>query len=309
MEIQAVNPRGYCYGVVNAIKIAKQARFDHPDKDIFILGMIVHNKFIVKALDLLNIVTLDDKQTSRLDLINQLSDGVVILTAHGSAQAVKQKAIDKGLIVYDATCKDVTKTQNIIKEYLDNGYKVIYYGNKNHPEAIAALSIDLDNVYLVTDKQDLDNLNFICDEKIFMTNQTTISILDAQVMFDNARKLYPNIIITQEICNATRIRQEAILNVDKDVDIAYIVGDPESNNSNKLAKLAKTKDHLDVYMIESIIDINIEDLKGKQKVAITSGASTPTYLTNMIIEFLKQFDYNDPETHYKQKVDINKILD
>lgn len=309
MEIQAISPRGYCYGVVNAIKIAKEARVDHPDKDIYILGMIVHNKFIMKALDLLNIVTLDDKETSREDLLDRISNGVVILSAHGSAQAVKQKALDKGLIVYDATCKDVTKTHNLIKDYLNDNYEVIYYGKENHPEAIAALSIDPDHVHLVSNKDDLEKLSFNKKAKIFMTNQTTISILDAKVMFDLAAQLYDDIVITQEICNATRIRQEAILNLDNDVDIVFVVGDPSSNNSNKLAKLAATKNNLDVYMIESIDDIKIDWLANKEKVAVTSGASTPTYLTNMIISFLKEFDYNNKETHLKPQVDLNKILD
>lgn len=307
MEIQAISPRGYCYGVINAIRIAKQARIDYPNKNIYILGMIVHNKFIMKALDILAITTLDDTKTSRVNLLDDLKDDVVILSAHGSAQAVKDKANSMGLIVYDATCKDVTKTHDLIKDNLDKGYDVLYYGKDNHPEAIAALSIDPNHVHLITNKMDLQNIDIEKKDKLFITNQTTISMLDAQIIFSKAQEKYPDIVIAQEICDATRVRQQAVLNIEKNVDIVFVVGDPSSNNSNKLAKLAKNKCN-DVYMIESVEDITISWLKDKKKAAITSGASTPTYLTNMVIEYLEKFDYTNPDTYIKPQVDFTKIL-
>ena len=307
MKVNAIVPRGYCYGVVNAINLAKQARKDYSNENIYVLGMIVHNKYIVKALELMNIITLDDSKKDKLTLLDEISSGIVILSAHGSAKAVKDKANEKGLIVYDATCKDVTKTHNLIKEYLDLGYDILYYGKENHPEAIAALSIGA-NVHLITAKDDIEEV-VIANDKILLTNQTTLSIVDAKKMFALAKQKYPNIVLAQEICNATRIRQEAVLEI-VNSDILFVVGDPASNNSNKLMNIAKENDpNLLVKMIESVKDIKIDWLKDKGCASVTSGASTPTYLTNMVIDYLRQFDYGNKDTYQKPEIDINKILD
>ena len=106
----------------------------------------------------------------------------------------------------------------------------------------------------------------------------------------------------------TKIRQEAIKNIEDDVDIIFIVGDPHSNNTRKLASIAHDYHTCDVYMIESIEDLEIEWLKNKRYAAVSSGASTPTYLTNQVIDYLKQFDINDSKTYQKPIIDKNKIL-
>ncbi|MGL4382459.1 MAG: 4-hydroxy-3-methylbut-2-enyl diphosphate reductase, partial [Bacilli bacterium] len=110
MNVQEISPRGYCYGVVNAIKIATNASINHPHDNIYVIGMIVHNKYITKALQAMRITTLDDTNKSREALIDDIDHGIIVLTAHGSALSVKEKALRKGLIVYDATCMDVLKT-------------------------------------------------------------------------------------------------------------------------------------------------------------------------------------------------------
>ncbi|MDR1781482.1 MAG: 4-hydroxy-3-methylbut-2-enyl diphosphate reductase [Bacilli bacterium] len=306
MKVKAIVPRGYCYGVVNAINIVLQARKKYPNKKIYILGMIVHNKNIVQAMNNLNIITLDDSNISRYDLLDQIDDGVVILSAHGSEQKVIDKAKNKNLIVIDGACKDVIKTHNVIKDYLDKGYDVIYLGKENHPEAVAALSIDINHIHLINHEDDLEKLK-IDNNKIVLTNQTTISILSASKVYQKAKELFKDIIIVDEICNATRIRQEAILNLSNEIDLVYVVGDPKSNNSNKLAQLA-IKDNRVVKMIESVNDIIIDDLLQANYVGVTSGASTPTYLTNQVIEYLNQFDKDNLSTYIKPKVDINEIL-
>lgn len=308
MRFQAASPRGYCYGVINAINTAINTRNRYPLEKIYILGMIVHNKYIVKSLDNLNIITLDDTNTSRLELIDQIDEGIVILSAHGSDAKIKDKAKMKNLKIIDATCKDVLKTQDLIKEKLNDGYEIIYYGKKNHPESHAALSINQDKIHLVCDINDLDKLDYLKDKKILITNQTTLSFKDAFNLFEIAKTKFNNIEISPEICSATRTRQEAIYDLDDDVDILYIVGDPKSNNSNKLRQIGIDANIKDVYLIESVDDINIEDLKDKKYVGISSGASTPTYLTTMVISYLEAFEYNNKDTHQKPEIEINKIL-
>ena len=141
-----------------------------------------------------------------------------------------------------------------------------------------------------------------------MTNQTTMSLYDVYDLCEKAKEILSFVEIEKETCTATKIRQEAIKNIEDDVDIIFIVGDPHSNNTRKLASIAHDYHTCDVYMIESIEDLEIEWLKNKRYAAVSSGASTPTYLTNQVIDYLKQFDINDSKTYQKPIIDKNKIL-
>lgn len=303
MQVKAITPRGYCKGVVRAIEIAKNAQ--NEQQPIYILGMIVHNQYIVDALKKRGIQTIDIPGQTRLELLNQIQHGTVIVTAHGASDQVFQKAKNKGLNVIDASCLDVIKTHDLIKKKLNEGYDILYIGKKGHPEAEGAISIDEKRVHLITSKNDIQMMD--PNKHYVMTNQTTMSLYDVYDLCEYAKTILPHVTIEKETCTATKIRQEAIKNMEEDIDIVFIVGDPHSNNTQKLASIASEKK--EVHMIESLDDLNINWLKGKKKAAVSSGASTPTYLTNQVIEFLHQFNENDPQTFFKQPIDLTKILD
>ena len=303
MQVKAITPRGYCKGVVRAIEIAKNAQ--NEQQPIYILGMIVHNQYIVDALKERGIQTIDIPGQTRLELLNQIQHGTVIVTAHGASEQVFEKAKNKGLNVIDASCLDVIKTHYLIKEKLNERYDILYIGKKGHPEAEGAISIDEKRVHLITSKNDIQMMD--PNKHYVMTNQTTMSLYDVYDLCEYAKTILPHVTIEKETCTATKIRQEAIKNMEEDIDIVFIVGDPHSNNTQKLASIASEKK--EVHMIESLDDLNINWLKGKKKAAVSSGASTPTYLTNQVIEFLHQFNENDPQTFFKQPIDLTKILD
>ena len=303
MQVKAITPRGYCKGVVRAIEIAKNAQ--NEQQPIYILGMIVHNQYIVDALKERGIQTIDIPGQTRLELLDQIQHGTVIVTAHGASDQVFQKAKNKGLNVIDASCLDVIKTHDLIKEKLNERYDILYIGKKGHPEAEGAISIDEKRVHLITSKNDIQMMD--PNKHYVMTNQTTMSLYDVYDLCEYAKTILPHVTIEKETCTATKIRQEAIKNMEEDIDIVFIVGDPHSNNTQKLASIASEKK--EVHMIESLDDLNIHWLKGKKKAAVSSGASTPTYLTNQVIEFLHQFNENDPQTFFKQPIDLTKILD
>lgn len=284
MEIRKVVPSGYCKGVVNAIKLAKDTRINHPNEKIYVLGMLVHNSFVSKELEQLGIITLDDSNKTKSQLLDQIEDGIVIFTAHGISDQVKQKAIAKGLQYVDASCDDVLKTQNIIKDYINNGYDVIYFGKHNHPEAEAVISIS-NKIHLVSNMDELKTLN-INNEKIFLTNQTTMSILELQDLINEAKKMYPNIIIQEEICNATSSRQIAITKLN-DCDLLYVVGDQKSNNTNKLVDIGKKQGIKKVLLIQNYKDINDNDLNNVDNIYITAGASTPPALIDEVVNYLR----------------------
>lgn len=303
MQVKAITPRGYCKGVVRAIEIAKNAQ--NEQQPIYILGMIVHNQYIVDALKERGIQTIDIPGQTRLELLDQIQHGTVIVTAHGASEQVFEKAKNKGLNVIDASCLDVIKTHDLIKEKLNERYDILYIGKKGHPEAEGAISIDEKRVHLITSKNDIQMMD--PNKHYVMTNQTTMSLYDVYDLCEYAKTILPHVTIEKETCTATKIRQEAIKNMEEDIDIVFIVGDPHSNNTQKLASIASKKK--EVHMIESLDDLNINWLKGKKKAAVSSGASTPTYLTNQVIEFLHQFNENDPQTFFKQPIDLTKILD
>lgn len=284
MEIKRVVPSGYCKGVVNAINIVKKTKEQYPNENIYILGMIVHNSYVSKQMEDLGVITLEDPNLSKEELLDTIDKGVVIFTAHGISDKIKQKALDKGLICVDASCVDVLKNKDLIKSYLDKGYDVVYFGKKNHPEAEAILSLS-NNIHLVSNISDIDNLN-ISNDNLFITNQTTMSYLEVEDMLKLIKDKYPTCIIQKEICNATSSRQLAITNI-KDGDVLYVVGDVKSNNTNKLKEIG-SKYFKKAFLISNYKEINKKDLVNENKIYVTAGASTPPILIDEVIDYLSK---------------------
>lgn len=284
MEIKRVVPSGYCKGVVNAINIVKKTKEQYPNENIYILGMIVHNSYVSKQMEDLGVITLEDPNLSKEELLDTIDKGVVIFTAHGISDKIKQKALDKGLICVDASCVDVLKNKDLIKSYLGKGYDVVYFGKKNHPEAEAILSLS-NNIHLISNISDIDNLN-ISNDNLFITNQTTMSYLEVEDMLKLIKDKYPTCIIQKEICNATSSRQLAITNI-KDGDVLYVVGDVKSNNTNKLKEIG-SKYFKKVFLISNYKEINKKDLVNENKIYVTAGASTPPILIDEVIDYLSK---------------------
>ncbi|MFC4618015.1 4-hydroxy-3-methylbut-2-enyl diphosphate reductase [Camelliibacillus cellulosilyticus] len=307
MEVIKVSPRGYCYGVVDAMVIARKAAMNQElPRPIYILGMIVHNHHVTKAFEEEGIITLDGK--SRMALLKTIDKGTVIFTAHGVSPEVRQLAADKGLTVIDATCPDVTKTHDLIQVKRDEGYEVIYIGKKGHPEPEGAMGVAPGIVHLVENFDDVDRLNLKAD-RIIITNQTTMSQWDVREMMDRIMEKYPHAEIHNEICHATQTRQEAVAEQAKACDLTIVVGDPRSNNSNRLAQVSEDIAGTPAHRIADLSELDINWLKkGVKKVAVTAGASTPTQLTKEVILFIDQFDPDDPTTWTKQPVTKGRAI-
>ena len=303
MEIIPVIPRGYCKGVTQAIALAKKTAKENPGVPITMLGMIVHNRYVVDALKLVNVRCVEQKGKTRLELLDEVNEGIVIFTAHGISEEVVRKAKEKGLQCVDASCSDVKVTQTLVHKAIDEGYDVLYIGKLNHPEAEAVLAIS-DKVHLIHDEASLNALD-VSNDRILVTNQTTMSIIEIAKVMDRIRELYPHATFEKEICNATRIRQEAIQKLEN-IDLLIVVGDPSSNNSNKLRDIAKQSGIPDVILLESVQQLKKEQFTDKERIAVTSGASTPTYLTQQVIGYLKDYAAGlDPEV---PEIDLEKMI-
>lgn len=304
MKVKPITPRGYCMGVIRAIQMVKKST--NLPEPIYILGMIVHNQYIVDAFTSIGIKTIDKKGATRLELLDEIDQGTVVITAHGASEEVYKKARDKGLYILDATCPDVLTTHNVIKEYLTKGYDILYIGKKGHPEAEGSIAIEPNRIHLITAQKDIDQLPK--NKKYLITNQTTMSLYDVFSLCEYADEQLPHLIVAKETCDATKIRQEAIASLDEEIDVVFVVGDPNSHNSKKLAKIAHDKSQKQVYLIESVKDITVEMLKDKTVAAVSSGASTPTYLTKQVITYLQEFNMQDVTTHRTPEIDFQKII-
>jgi 4-hydroxy-3-methylbut-2-enyl diphosphate reductase len=307
MQIIKISPRGYCYGVVDAMVIARNAALDKSlPRPIYILGMIVHNKHVTDAFAEEGIITLDGK--NRLDILEKVDAGTVIFTAHGISPEVRELAKKKGLVAIDATCPDVTRTHDLIEEKTKQGYQVIYIGKKGHPEPEGAIGVAPNMVHLVETPNDVEALTLQSD-KLIVTNQTTMSQWDVADTMKKVKEKYPHFQVYNEICHATQIRQEAVAEQATEADVTIVVGDPKSNNSNRLAQVSQEIAGTSAYRIADITELEIDWIKDAKTVAVTSGASTPTPITKEVISFLEQFDPNNKATWDRRKqVQLNKIL-
>lgn len=307
MKVTKITPRGYCYGVVDAMVIARNAALDKSlPRPIFILGMIVHNKHVTDAFEQDGIITLDGP--NRLDILNQVDTGTVIFTAHGVSPEVRELARKKGLVSIDATCPDVTVTHTLIEEKTAEGYDIIYIGKKGHPEPEGAIGVAPDHVHLVQTVADIETLN-LTNDKLLVTNQTTMSQWDVMSLMQTLTLKYPTIEVHEEICLATQVRQEAVANQAGATDLLIVVGDPRSNNSNRLTQVSEEIAATPSYRIADISELKLEWLEGVENVAVTAGASTPTPIVKEVIKFLEQYDVENPETHVIERhVTLDKIL-
>ncbi|WP_251555036.1 4-hydroxy-3-methylbut-2-enyl diphosphate reductase [Neobacillus muris] len=307
MNVIKISPRGYCYGVVDAMVIARNAALDKSlPRPIYILGMIVHNKHVTDAFAEEGIITLEGK--NRKEILEKVDKGTVIFTAHGISPEVRELAKQKSLVAIDATCPDVTRTHDLIQEKSEQGYHTIYIGKKGHPEPEGALGVAPGMVHLVENPSDVEALELDYD-KLIVTNQTTMSQWDVTDTMEKVKEKFPHVEVFNEICHATQIRQEAVAEQAGQADVTIVVGDPKSNNSNRLAQVSQEIAGTKAYRIADISELQLDWIMDAKTAAVTAGASTPTPITKEVISFLEQFDPNDQSTWERQKqVPLSKIL-
>ena len=309
MEVIKITPRGYCHGVVTALNMVTQAIADEfVPKPIHILGMVVHNVHLTKALETEGVITVDGTGKTRLELLDEIDTGTVVFTAHGISPKVKEKAKAKGLHYIDASCKDVLKTHRIILDHINQGYDVIYIGKKGHPETEGCLGLSDTGIHLIENVDDLAKIK-IAGTDIIITNQTTLSSWDVSELSTAIKQKFPTAEFIKEICDSTLIRQEAVATMARSADLTIVVGDPKSNNTKRLVQISEEHANTPAIRIGSLEDLDLDDLKGVSVVAVTSGASTPTIMTKEVIEFLDQYDPDDARTHDTiSTIDKDKIL-
>ncbi len=274
MKVTVLEPYGYCSGVERAMKMAIETKVNNPTKNIVVLGMLVHNEDSLRTLEKHGIKTIYDKNCSLEQLVDKISEpSIVILTAHGHSKSVEEKLTEKGHMIIDATCPFVSNSFKEIKKALNKNSYVFYVGVKNHPESTAALSISDKVLFIDYKAPEIPKID--CKSPLVIS-QTTLSQLEVFDIYMKIEKEYPKAKISKGICHASTSRQLALGKLDADVDLIYVVGGINSNNSRTLFNIAKgLYPNKKVELIQNASEINKKDLQGLSHIAISSGASTP----------------------------------
>ncbi len=292
MKVLLANPRGFCAGVDRAISIVELALEIH-GAPIYVRHEVVHNKFVVDGLKAKGAIFVEE--------LDEVPDGaIVIFSAHGVSQAVRQEAKNRGLKVFDATCPLVTKVHMQVARASRKGTKAILIGHEGHPEVIGTMgqySNDDGGIYLIESVEDIAKLPVTdADELTFMT-QTTLSIDDTIGVIDALKEKYPAIQGPRknDICYATTNRQQAVRELAEQSQLVLVVGSKNSSNSNRLAELA-SRMGVRAQLIDGPEDINPTWLEGVETIGITAGASAPEVLVQSVISHLQTLGVTEVET-------------
>ncbi|HLC65174.1 MAG TPA: 4-hydroxy-3-methylbut-2-enyl diphosphate reductase [Candidatus Nanoarchaeia archaeon] len=275
-RIILASPRGFCAGVERAISTVEKA-LEIYGKPVYVRHQIVHNQYVVSELEKRGAIFIED--------FSEVPEGSnLILSAHGSRPDVMAEAKEKNLKVIDAVCPLVTKVHLEAVRYAREGYSIILIGHKNHQEVIGTMGYA--PVELVGSVEDVKKLN-IRNEKIAYVTQTTLSLDDTKEIVEALKEKYPNIASPpkEDICYATTNRQNAVKELAGIVDLVLVVGSPNSSNSNRLVETAK-RHGVNSYLIPDERALNYGWLANISAVGITSGASVPEELTQIIVRAL-----------------------
>ncbi|MCA5920631.1 4-hydroxy-3-methylbut-2-enyl diphosphate reductase [Pectobacterium brasiliense] len=284
MQILLANPRGFCAGVDRAISIVERALelFGTP---IYVRHEVVHNRYVVNGLR--------ERGAIFIEQIEDVPDGaILIFSAHGVSQAVRNEAKSRDLTVFDATCPLVTKVHMEVARASKKGVEAILIGHAGHPEVEGTMgqySNADGGMYLVESPEDVWQLQVKDESNLCFMTQTTLSVDDTYAVIDALRERFPQIVGPRkdDICYATTNRQEAVRHLSDKADVVFVVGSKNSSNSNRLAELAQRAGKA-AYLIDSAEDIQESWLAGASHVGVTAGASAPDILVQQVIQRLKE---------------------
>ena len=245
-----------------------------------ILKEIVHNEAIVEKFK--------REGVGQAKSLDEISEGTLIISAHGISPKITEAATEKGLKIVDATCPLVEKIYKIIKKVVAKGYYVIHYGDHNHDETHGILGYAPDRITVAKNKEELLALPEWKDRKLGLTIQTTAHTDEIPEIERLAKEKWPHIEIFNTICMATTQRQSSIVEIAPKVDMILVVGSTTSANSKRLANIANIKCGKGI-LIGSADDIDenwFTNDEHIENVGVSAGASTPDFLVEDVIRKL-----------------------
>jgi len=273
MLIKKAKSYGFCFGVKRAVEIAENS------KNAVTLGPLIHNPLEIERLS----KNYNVKYVNSTDEVDEKIKRVIVRT-HGIPKNKYNELLNKNVEVIDATCPFVKKPQEIVEKMSKDGYDIVIFGDKNHPEIQGVMSYSVhERVYVVLDVNELKNIHL--RDKIATVAQTTRKISDYLEIANYLISNYKEVRVFNTICNATFENQDAVRELSREADVMIIVGGKNSSNTKQLFNIAK--ENSDAHLVESEDEIKKEWFEGKELCGVSAGASTPEWLVEKIISRIK----------------------
>jgi len=299
--VYLAKPRGFCAGVVMAIKAVEDhatAMDQNGEDHLTVYHAIVHNDSVVQRLEAEhNVAFVEDLDQIQATVKDGMSD-TVVFSAHGISPTVRTQAKQRGLSVVDATCPLVTKVHTEAKRYAALGYHILLIGDSTkHQEVIGTRGEAPSSTTVVSVVGNIKHDNALADPrtvevpdptKVAVLTQTTLNIDDVQQTVELLRTRFPDLTIPKadDLCYATKNRQDAIRAIAPDVDLFLIVTSDYSSNGMRLLEVAESICG-NAKRVDRVEDIESAWLTGVRSIGISSAASTPEYLVDEIINLFR----------------------
>ena len=282
-NIKLAKHAGFCYGVKRAVETTKKLKSENKNKEIFVLGELIHNSHVINELSNLGIHTVDE--------LPQDKTGVCVIRSHGAAPEVFENAKDKGYEVVDLTCLDVKKVQQKAIELVKDGYLLVIVGKPEHPEVCAIRAnaeIYGKNIIVAPD---VDTLKSYDEEikkhkRIGVVVQTTQRIENLKNVVDYLLPMAKELKVFNTICASTSLRQTEAKNLAQESDLMIVVGSKKSANTTHLAEILTGITQTIHIETDEELDRYNELIKNAQNIGVTAGASTPDNIINNVMKKL-----------------------
>ncbi len=281
-DIKLAKFAGFCYGVKRAVETAIKLKKENPDKNIYILGELIHNTDVINELEKMGIKTIYE--------VPSKGNGICIIRSHGATPEIFEKIKNAGLELVDLTCPDVKKVQQRAVELARNDYFVVIVGKPNHPEVMAIKAnaeLYSDKVVVATTIEELApyEAEIKSHKKVGVVVQTTQMVSSLNLIVNFLNTVAKEVLIYNTICQSTAMRQKEAKELAKESDVMIVVGSRKSANTSHLAEILK--DYTKTIHIENDTELDINSLEGVDSIGITAGASTPQSIIDKVIEKIK----------------------
>ena len=274
-ELTIAKSAGFCFGVTRAVNMVYEA-IEKENVPIYTYGPIIHNDEVVKDMEKNGVTVIND-----LDELSSHEKGVMIIRSHGISKAEYDRIKNCGFEVLNATCPFVSKIHRYVEDYSSKGYDIIIVGSPKHPEVcgIKGWADEKCHVTIINSPEDAENYMKNSTKKLCIVSQTTFNYNKFQDIVEIIAKKGYDITVLNTICNATKERQTEAQSIAETVDAMIVIGDKHSSNTQKLFEICR-KACNNTYYIQTLDDLDMNQLRSVDTVGITAGASTP----NKIIE-------------------------
>ncbi len=283
-RIYLAEPRGFCAGVRSALDLVNDALKTYKPP-IYIFHEIVHNSHIVNDICDRGGVIINNIED--IDTLGHVIKNPVVISAHGVSKKVENILKTRFENVIDATCPLVKQIHKRACRLEKDKYKIILIGKKKHPEIIGTIGQLNEEPIVIEDYKEIELLTFPKESKIAYLTQTTLNADEADNIIFNLKEKYPSIKGGDNICYATKNRQNAIKDLTDKCESILIIGSPNSSNSTKLYELAKNSG-VNSYLINDVSELEKKMYCDVRNIGITSGASAPEYLVDEVVSFLSK---------------------